>query len=124
MLESKKSVFQGTLKNKSLNEVQEYIWINIVNNIKSFDCALPKEECDYGYWINRHLFGPERFIHINSKNIEYTSTFHLTDIILDSKTCEEMKRLKIADVLISFVVYRIGQYSYFSADCQALLPTE
>ena len=123
MLEAKTSTFGGTIKNASIEDIKDHICMMAIGSIKTLD-EKPKKEYDregYQYWLQDKLFGPARFIHINGKNIEFSTSFHLSDNIMTSNIREKMSELGIGDVLIELIIYRLGQYSYFSAECTTLL---
>lgn len=122
MLEAKNSTYGGAVMNMSIYDIQENICEKVKGDIMSFNSELPDmDDSSYGYWIQNRLFGGERYIHINSKNIEFSTSFHLRDFIMSDRLLKKMESLYIADVLIMLTVYRLGQHSYYSAECQTLL---
>lgn len=125
MLEPKVCTYGGTIKSLSLDELKDALYNMIKGDILSFSENISKDAerlVDYPIWINTRLFKEKNFITINSKNIEYSTSYHLSDYIMCDKLKNKMEKLKIADVLVLLTVYRLGQYSYFCAECTALCP--
>lgn len=125
MLEPKVCTYGGTIKSLSLDELKDALYNMIKGNILSFSENISKDAerlVDYPIWINTRLFKEKNFITINSKNIEYSTSYHLSDYIMCDELKNKMEKLKIADVLVLLTVYRLGQYSYFCAGCTALCP--
>ena len=54
-------------------------------------------------------------ISINSKNIEYSETFIMSDYVASSENNKKLKGMNIVDIIISLTIYRVGQHSYFAA---------
>ena len=63
---------------------------------------------------------PEKFIHINKKNIEFCESFYLTDYIMTSEINKRLAKIGCADVLFCVTVFRIGSYSYFAVNGKML----
>lgn len=126
MLEAKVCTFGGTVKNMSLFDIKDHICALIKGSIEGFEEKQPKDNfgIDYRYWINSRLLGHKEFVNINSKNIEFSTSFHLSEHIMSDKLLKKMRELNIADVLVLLTVYRLGQYSYFAAECDVLVPDE
>lgn len=123
MLEAKASTFGGTVKNLSIDDIKDHICMMVSGCIKTFKKEPPQEYDREGYqfWLQGNLFGADRYIHVNSKNIEFATCFHLSENIITDKIRAKMDELGIGDVLIELIVYRLGQHSYYSAECTTLL---
>lgn len=123
MLEPKVCTYGGTIKSLSLDELKDALYNRIKGDILSFSESVPEnveQLVNYPTWINSRLFKEKNFITINSKNIEYSTSYHLSDYIMCDELKNKMAKLKIADVIVLLTVYRLGQYSYFCAECTAL----
>ena len=123
MLEAKDSTIGGAVRNMSIYDIKDHICRLIRGGIQTFDKEPPKDydHDGYHYWLQNNLFGAAKFIHINPKNIEFSTSFHFTEHLMSSNIREKMNDLGIGDVLIGLVIYRIGQYSYFSAEITVLI---
>ena len=123
MLEAKNSTINGAIRNMSIDDIKNHVCMLIRGGIQTFHKVPPKDydRDGYNYWLQNNLFGGEKFIHINPKNIEFSTSFHLTENLVTDKIHNKMHELGIADVLIELVIYRIGQYSYYSAEITTLI---
>ena len=63
----------------------------------------------------RMLFG-SKYISLNTKNIEYQEEYYLSDYIMNDKAKEALFYFDWADLSITLIVYRLGQYSYWTAE--------
>lgn len=123
MIQSLNACIQGKLGEWSIDDVKCHIADMIDNNYEKTLEIDPNENVvnssNYAKWL---MFGNEHFIHINSKNIEFTETFHYENYRPQTNAVAKMFRKGIVkDFLIHVVVYRLGQYSYFAADVTPLI---
>lgn len=123
MIQSLSACIQGKLGEWSINDVKDHIVNMIDNNYEKTLEVDPNENVvnssHYAKWL---MFGNEHFIHINSKNIEFTESFHYENFRPQTDTMAGLfKRGCVKDFLIQLWVYRLGQYSYFAADVTPLI---
>lgn len=123
MIEAKESVICGTIKNMDMNDIKDHIYRSVIGELRCWDRKTKDDlNCsDVGFYLKHHMFHPG-FLHINAKNIEYQESFHLTDMFHSQDDIEILQKYGFADILFELVIYRIGQYSYFSCDLTFLRP--
>lgn len=117
----------GELTNKSVEDVRANICQCISSafesscvNVENPENLTPKQASDS---IRCKMFGPNRYISVNSKNIEYGETLHFVNfgLPLSQTVQEKLEKGFVKDFLIQLTVYRLGQYSYYSAEITPLV---
>lgn len=102
MIEPIKYFIKGEVGTQSIEEIKG-LGIEVLSNRLS---SLATNDED-------GLF-PEKFIHINKKNIEFGESFHITDYIMTSEMNKAIKGLGYSDVLFIITIFRLGSYSYYA----------
>lgn len=103
---------KGEVRTQSIEEIKGLateIFADRLANLKTNDFEIAES----------NIF-PEKFIHINRKNIEFCESFYLTDYIMTSEINKGLATIGYADVLFSVTVFRIGSYSYFAVNGKML----
>lgn len=112
MTEPIKFFIKGEVGTQSIEEIKGLaieIFTKKLANLKTNDFEIAES----------NIF-PEKFIHINKKNIEFCENFYLTDYIMTSEIDKGLATIGCADVLFSITVFRIGSYSYCAVDGRML----
>lgn len=107
---------KGEVRTKSIEEIKGLA-------IKTFADRLSDLETN-NFEIAEIKIFPEKFIHINKKNIEFGENFYLTDYIMTSEINKGLAAIGCADVLFSVAVFRIGSYSYYAVSGRMLKPDQ
>ena len=113
---------RGCVGDQNLGEIEDKVMDLAVAAILNFDDGSeldfnPKDApLTFYNGLERDIFHNKAF-NLNDKNIEWENTFTLSDYPI---SCREdyqasLRRLHIGDILIELTVYRVGQYSYWSA---------
>ena len=113
---------QGKLGEWNIDEIKNHI-IDMIecNYEKTLDPKVDGNAVDMSKYAAYLMFGSEHYVHINSKNIEFSESFHYENFRPQSdRMIKLFARGYVKDFLIQLWVYRLGQYSYFAATCTAL----
>ena len=125
MIERIPAHVQGKLGEKSVDDIKNHI-VDIIENQYSsiFACReAPENPVDASHYAASLMFGPEHFVGVNSKNIEFSDCFYYQKFRPQSDTMIRMiSQGWIKVFLVCVWVYRLGQYSYFVAEVTPLLP--
>lgn len=113
MIEQKRCAVSGvvdtdleTIKSKICSIIHERLGIADIGD---------SQPCDTDSTMKSYLSC--KTITLNSKNIEYTEEFHLSDRCVPCKeVIDTLKKLDAIDIAIVLTVYRLGQYSYYMAE--------
>lgn len=107
---------KGEVRTQSIQEIKGLainIFANELENLETNDFEIAESK----------IF-PEKFIHINKKNIEFGESFYLTDYVMTDKMHNGMEKIGCADVLFSITIFRIGSYSYYAVSGRMLKPDQ
>lgn len=120
MIEQKDSVFRGPLNGQDVQTIQGRIIESTDFYLRSFkdpdnkDKEKPINDAWFKFTLTCQL---SKKIGINRKNVELEDTFLYNDFRLTS--VDSMKKLRaygFCDIAFEFIVYRIGQHSYYTCD--------
>lgn len=117
---------QGQVNNSNINEIKDHIVDMIEYNYeKTLDPKVGDTSwsaIDQSSHAAYLMFGPEHRISINSKNIEFSESFHYENWRPQTERMANMiKRGVVKDFLIQLFIYRLGQHSYFAAEITPLI---
>lgn len=107
---------KGEVRTQSIEEIKGLaikIFADRLANLKTNDFEIAES----------NIF-PEKFIHINKKNIEFGESFYLTDYVMTSEINKGLATIGCADVFFSITVFRIGSYSYYAVSGRMLKPDQ
>lgn len=126
MIEQIPTHIQGQVNNSNLNEIKDHIVDMIEHNYeKTLDPKVSdtnKSSIDKSTYAAYLMFGQEHRISINSKNIEFSESFHYENWRPQTEQMTNMiKRGVIKDFLIRLFIYRLGQHSYYAAEITPLI---
>lgn len=111
------SAYNGIV-NTNIENIKGEIAEAILHQLQDFEIPEAKEEKQS--WTEhdndlRMLFG-SKHISVNTKNIEYQEEYHVSDYVMNNKATEALFYFDWADLSITLIVYRLGQYSYWTAE--------
>lgn len=115
---------QGKLGESNIDQIKDHVIDMIeINYEKTLD---PKVSTGKAIDLSNHaaylMFGQEHYIHINSKNIEFSESFHYENFRPQSdRMISLFARGYVKDFLINLCIYRLGQHSYFAAEITPLI---
>lgn len=115
---------QGKLGESNIDQIKDHVIDMIeINYEKTLD---PKVSTGKAIDLSNHaaylMFGREHYIAINSKNIEFSESFHYENFRPQSdRMISLFARGYVKDFLINLYIYRLGQYSYFAATVTPLI---
>lgn len=116
MTQALRFFIKGEVRTQSIDEIKGLaidIFSNKIRNVETNDIEI----------VENKIF-PEKFIHINKKNIEFSESFYLTDFVMTNKLQSDMAAVGCADVSFSVTIFRIGAYSYFTVAGRMLSPDQ
>lgn len=113
---------RGCIGDQNLGEIEDKVMDLAVAAILNFDDG---SELDFNpnqapiafyNQLERDIFHNKAF-NLNDKNIEWENSFTLSDFPISGREDyrASLRRLHIGDIIIDMTVYRVGQYSYWSA---------
>ena len=111
------SAYKGTVTT-DVENIKGEVAEAILHKLQEFEIPEAKEEKQS--WIEhdsdlRMLFG-SKYISVNTKNIEYQEEYYVSDYVMNNKAKEALFYFDWADLSITLIVYRLGQYSYWTAE--------
>lgn len=116
----------GELHKLSIEDIKNEVTRRVGDEIRK--CDEEPIDVEQGYAraaFSRRMF-VKSFAEVNSKNIEYVTSWHFMDYVclVNSDSESELKKVmdkySIKDVYIRLFIYRLGQYSYFATECTCL----
>ena len=114
---------QGKLGEWNIDEIKNHI-IDMIecNYEKTLDPKVNGNAVDMSSYAAYLMFGSEHYVHINSKNIEFSESFHYENFRPQSdRMIKLFAKGYVKDFLIRLWIYRLGQYSYFAAEVTPLI---
>lgn len=118
MIESRASVFSGSMQGLRIEEVRG----RIIESMDFYLRSLPdKVDKNRDYTKIRFKFDLTqqdwKSLKVNTKNTEYQEDFHYNDSV--PTTVESREKLKLygfVDIIFDLLIYRLGNYSYYTCD--------
>ena len=116
------SAYKGTVTT-DIENIKGEVADAILHKLQEFDIPKAKEEKQS--WTEhdadlRMLFG-SKYISVNTKNIEYQEEYYVSDYVMCDKAKEALFYFDWSDLSITLIVYRLGQYSYWTAEVYYVL---
>lgn len=117
MIKEIPSAYKGTLTT-DIENIKGEVAEAILHKLQDFE--IPEEKAEKQSWTEhdsdlRMLFG-SKYISVNTKNIEYQEEYYVSDYVMNNKAKEALFYFDWADLSITLIVYRLGQYSYWTAE--------
>lgn len=117
MIKEIPSAYKGTVTT-DIENIKGEVAEAILHKLQEFEIPKAKEEKQS--WTEhdsdlRMLFG-SKYISVNTKNIEYQEEYYVSDYVMNNKAKEALFYFDWADLSITLIVYRLGQYSYWTAE--------
>lgn len=116
---------RGSLMESNLDEIEMGLADSAVRIITDyaketdmdFNPAGARDTFTFYQCLEREIYRPKTFL-LNDKNVEFETTFQISDYPLSGRDDYRiaLKKLHLGDIIISFIVYRVGQYSYYAAN--------
>ncbi len=116
------SAYKGVV-NTDIENIKGEIAEAVLRKLEELD--IPKAKSEKQSWTEhdsdlRMLFG-SKHISLNTKNIEYQEEYYLSDYVMHDKAKEALFYFDWSDFSITLIVYRLGQYSYWTAEIYYVL---
>lgn len=116
------SAYKGVV-NTDIENIKDEIAEAVLRKLEELD--IPKRKAEKQSWTEhdsdlRMLFG-SKYISLNTKNIEYQEEYYLSDYVMHDKAKEALFHFDWSDLSITLIVYRLGQYSYWTAEIHYIL---
>lgn len=116
------SAYKGVV-NTDIENIKGEIAEAVLRKLEELD--IPKAKSEKQSWTEhdsdlRMLFG-SKHISLNTKNIEYQEEYYLSDYVMHDKAKEALFYFDWSDFSITLIVYRLGQYSYWTAEIHYVL---
>lgn len=116
------SAYKGVV-NTDIENIKGEVAEAILHKLEELD--IPKAKSEKQSWTEhdndlRMLFG-SKHISLNTKNIEYQEEYCLSDYVMHDKAKEALFYFDWSDLSITLIVYRLGQYSYWTAEVHYVL---
>lgn len=118
MIETRASVFSGSMQGLAIEEVRG----RIIESMDFYLRSLPeKVDKNRNYRNIRFKYEltqqEEKHLKINTKNTEYQEDFHYNDGVPTSvESRAKLKLYGFSGIIFDLLIYRLGNYSYYTCD--------